>query len=738
MLKIRPLIWLLAVGIFLSPHGIAEEEKSEDQAAPPGDEGPKLPGFVYVPAGKLEPGCKLDNINQRAVDAKRKAALIYEEWGSIAPFEMPGYHFGRFEITNAQWKLYLDRCFRVTHETKEQETLRSIAREYIRFRGEGVEREWRAIYAMNWEIIYEALKKSGDWKETWKPAAPGENQASGDDLGSVFLPTGLKLELYRHRIPHPWYGWCALAHMRVGREYFDIRKPPAEAFVAPEMKEEGVFEKAKFRAEDFAAFPARDISPNEQLAFAEWAGCHLASEYEWEYAVRGSRPNSEVYPFPGKWVRNVDKGVFSWADNPRSSPGPLAVDDAGVEKSDTMFGARHTIGNVFELTRTFFDQHPMVKPAPPPLPNLFNYALTAKGGSFGDGWIIQQLSVRTGVIGNAQLELVNQNRVDTLGIRLVRHLQPGEDLLRHSIFRLTYSSGRGMWNRKHLPLSFSLPRMAGLDQTHIVESESPYLHIQEKATGVAFAPVWLTSLNEASRKKMTNRWRQKRPNKHDYEVLGILRSDVVLRGGVELTAAEAAQLRADRENFLEIKEKIDRASKKKKKKRKKKKGEEPEEELVLPPKPPEPDQYEKATEANQEHTSLWREGDVGPGEWFVVYWNGFIGLANKSLNMPPDAIFMIENARKDFVRRPVKKGAVPCSRITLQRAESSILLNAAIEMQREPKRPSEPPGIAESPLWAFCEVIPNGWPRRKAGREMYEAKIVFPVKKGELDKYDWK
>jgi len=740
MLKIRSLIWLLAVGFLLTPQGIAEEEKNEDQENPPAPAAQELPGFVHVPAGKFEPGCKIADINERGVDPKRKAAIIYEEWGSFPPFEMPAYFFGRFEITNAQWKLYLDRCFRVSHETRKQETLRSIAREYVRFRDKGIEDEWKAIYALNYEVIHAALTKSGDWKESWKVEAPGEDQASGNDLGSVFLPEGLKLELYRHRIPVPWYGWCSLAHTRIAREFVDIRKPPAEAFVHPEGE---IFEKARFRAKDFAAYPVRDISPDEQLAFAEWAGCDLASEYEWEYAVRGSRSNTDVYPFPGKWNRGVDTGVFAWTDNPRcAGTGPLAVDDESVQKGDTMFGARHTIGNVFELTRTFFDLHPMVKPQPPPPPrDIFNYALTAKGGSFGDGWILQQLSVRTGVIGNAELELVNNNRVDSLGVRLVRHPRRGQDLLRHSILRLTYMSGRGFWNTKLLPHGFALPRMAGIDCTHVVESESPYLHIQERASGVAFAPVWMSTLTNNARKNIDKRWRGKRPDKREYHVLGVLRSDAVLRAGVRLADADAAKLRADRAEFERIKEAIKRQGKKKKKK-KKKKDEEPEEVLVLPPEPPQPDDFEKATEPCEKITGLWREGDVGPGEWFVVYWNGFIGLADKALLMPPEAILMLENSRKDFVRETIRNpknlASVPVSRMELDRANNRVILQAAIEMQKDPKKPDLPPGVALSPRWAICEVLPSGWPGRKPGKELWKAKIVLPIKEGELDKHDWK
>ena len=252
----------------------------------------------------------------------------------------------------------------------------------------------------------------------------------------------------------------------------------------------------------------------------------------------------------------------------------------------------------------------------------------------------------------------------------------------------------------------------------------------------------MTKLNEPARKKITNQWRQKRPERYDFYVLGVLRSDAALRAGVKLSDAEWAQLEADRAEFERIKEAIKRQGKKKKKK-KKKKGEEPEEELVLPDKPPEPDAYEKATvPCAEKGTGVWREADVPPGEWFVVYWNGFIGLADKALNMPPVAILMLENPRKDFVRQPIKNAkdpaAVPVSRMELDRGNNRVILQAAIEMQKDPKKPSLPPGMDKSPLWAYCELLPTGWPARKPGREMWQARIVLPLKDGELDNHNWK
>ena len=43
--------------------------------------------------------------------------------------------------------------------TGKTDTLRSLAAKYVKFRGKGVEREWRAIYAFNWREIKMAWSK---------------------------------------------------------------------------------------------------------------------------------------------------------------------------------------------------------------------------------------------------------------------------------------------------------------------------------------------------------------------------------------------------------------------------------------------------------------------------------------------------------------------------------------------------------------------------------------------------
>jgi formylglycine-generating enzyme required for sulfatase activity len=738
-----------------APKPEAPEKEGGGNGGPPLRNAPELPGFVFIPPGTVHPGCTPANYKARHQGgAQLKAALVYDIWGRVKPqdLQIPAYYLGRYEVTNAQWKLYLDREFRVEHECTGEDTLISLNAQYIRFRGKPVDEEWRAIYALNAPAIMAAIKKADDearkknpkhqnvWKGAWglENPDPAKNKA----ISRVFLPQGLKLTFYKHRTPRPWFGWCRLSGLRISREYVDVTKPPAEAFAVPET--ELFKETIKLRANDFAAHPVRDLSSNEILEFCEWAGLHLPSEYEWERGVRGERPNTDQHPFPGEWKHGKEVRLFAWANNPISVKGPIAVDDKRIPaKSDTREGARQMLGNVWELTRTFYDLHPDVVPKPPEDPvasSLFNYSLTAKGGSHGDGWRLIQASTRTGEIGrNGTLDLVENNRADTIGFRLCRHPRPGYDLLMHSILKLAYFRQRGTWADR-TPLYYNLRHMVGVDEVHVAPSESPYAFVQAKASAIAFAPVWISDMSLTGNKKLgipgvravRNRWNSGKATGREHFVVGVLRSGVPIRAGVKLSKAEAAALIQARKDYAQIKKELERWEKDNKKRRKKKDAKP---KPVLPPEPPLPDAYETGTEKNRKEIGFWREGKVEPGEWYVVYWYGYLGLANKALTMPPVAILNIPHETKNVVR---ERSATKPSTMNLNLKNGTMDLEFWVEEQLDLKKREEPPDSGNSNLWAWSEVHPQGW-RRKKKQSAYSwhLKVTIPFDKDALNKHKW-
>ncbi|MCK6458489.1 MAG: formylglycine-generating enzyme family protein [Planctomycetes bacterium] len=513
-------------------------------------------------------------------------------------------------------------------------------------------------------------------------------------------------------MPQNWYGWCRLSGFSVGREYCDPSKPAAEAFRVPE---EEFLKPLALADTDFAAYPVRSVSPNDILAFTEWAGCQLPSEYENERAARGDNLR---WPYPcGQWDHDKQKTLIAGADNERCRvAGPMRVDDESVSGSDSPYGARHMSGNVWELTRTFFDVHPFQSIDPPSPSDRANYTLVAKGGSFGDRWQMLMVCARAGIIGvNGQLSLRDNNRVDSLGLRLVRHDMPGYDMMLHSIRRLTYDSAAADWSI-YLPHSFAMDRMAGVDDFNAVESGPPYIHFTRRANAIAFAPLWVTTLDDAAKRA--------KPARNAYYVLGALRSAVPLKLGARLSDAEARMLAKEREDYDNLVAAWKKLAPAKQKN------------VPLPPKPKDydADAYEKATEKNAAQCGLYREKTVEAGEWLVVYWNGFIGLVNRTLTMPPDAIVMVD--AKQVSRKNGQPGAAALSL-------GGDTINIKFQVWEQPSDKSkqiQPPDTqgTNTQLWAMWEAVPSMFIKGGPSARPYcwDVEVAFPV--ASVDDPAWK
>jgi formylglycine-generating enzyme required for sulfatase activity len=85
--------------------------------------------------------------------------------------------------------------------------------------------------------------------------------------------------------------------------------------------------------------------------FAQWMGCRLPTEAEWEYAARGVE--SWRYPWGNEWE---DGKRVIWSETSGGKPNPISSKPEGV----SWVGALHLIGNVWEWTGSLYSGYPYV------------------------------------------------------------------------------------------------------------------------------------------------------------------------------------------------------------------------------------------------------------------------------------------------------------------------------------------------------------------------------------------
>ena len=109
-----------------------------------------------------------------------------------------------------------------------------------------------------------------------------------------------------------------------------------------------------FPSRDQMPRPVRGVSFHEALAFADWAGKHIPTEYEWEYAARGKR--GRAFPWGGSTVGWQSFVHFEDAKQDERDMETLPIDR--LSQGATPEDIRHLLGNVSEWTSSFLDPYP--------------------------------------------------------------------------------------------------------------------------------------------------------------------------------------------------------------------------------------------------------------------------------------------------------------------------------------------------------------------------------------------
>ena len=95
--------------------------------------------------------------------------------------------------------------------------------------------------------------------------------------------------------------------------------------------------------------PVTWVSLEDARAYAAWAGKRLPHEWEWQYAAQGT--DGRLYPWGNEW----DASAVPVPDKGRTMRGPDAV--SAHPKGASPFGVMDLVGNVWQWTDTFIDEH---------------------------------------------------------------------------------------------------------------------------------------------------------------------------------------------------------------------------------------------------------------------------------------------------------------------------------------------------------------------------------------------
>ena len=120
--------------------------------------------------------------------------------------------------------------------------------------------------------------------------------------------------------------------------------------------------------------PVTWVSLDDARAYAEWAGKRLPHEWEWQYAAQGT--DERAYPWGNEW----NSSAVPVPDKSRTMRRPDDV-NAHDQNGGSPFGAQDLVGNVWQWTEEFQDDH--------------TRAAILRGGSYYQ----QQLSVLVIAIG---------------------------------------------------------------------------------------------------------------------------------------------------------------------------------------------------------------------------------------------------------------------------------------------------------------------------------------------------
>lgn len=384
---------------------------------------PGPPGMVYV---DVSAGPRVGTPPEEVlkVVGKRKellAQFLYET--PVHSVKLLPYFMDPFEETNQQYFVY---CEQFKHVYKTGSSALSNLAEIASFfvygdpkRAASVKDEfsWAQLYELNKEALHAAMPDVVAKKDAkGRPLLPREVK---EQFKLASLPPDVSLTVYKIRLPELWFSYSAVL----------------EGDAAPDQ-------------------PVRGVSYLEAEAFAEWAGKHIPTEEEWEWAARG--PAGNAFPWGGEWKDGLDPNGkpivddrLNWLDRNIKSPKTFEPATVAVEEMPegrSWCGCYHMLGNVAEWTSSWFNPYPgtvlpwdVDKNVPPPFFADYtgDYVKVIRGGSCADRERpVLRLAARDFLGAGRAAPPVPENHFKNVGFRCAAYMTPGLDRLEPVISRL--------------------------------------------------------------------------------------------------------------------------------------------------------------------------------------------------------------------------------------------------------------------------------------------------------------
>ncbi|HUI88646.1 MAG TPA: SUMF1/EgtB/PvdO family nonheme iron enzyme [Anaerolineales bacterium] len=229
--------------------------------------------------------------------------------------------------------------------------------------------------------------------------APGSTRNSADGMTEVYIPAGsfqmggidpsatdVEKPVHKVTMPSFWIDKFDVTNaMYLGCVNKGVCTPP-QAITSKTRS-------SYFNDSDFNDYPVIEVSWGQADAYCKWAGRHLPTEAEWEYAGRGSTVNT--YPW-GSQAPDNTLANFNYEAGDTTKVGSYP---AGASP----FGVLDMAGNVAQWVADYFDPTyyskgiTMNPPGPGARTNYFNRVV--RGGSWQDDATGIRVSLRASVLG---------------------------------------------------------------------------------------------------------------------------------------------------------------------------------------------------------------------------------------------------------------------------------------------------------------------------------------------------